>query len=418
MSLFAQLAARLRDEFGKTFRSLRNGDFLKYSSGQLVSMTGTWMRTTALQWITYELTHSALLLGLVGLCSNVPILVLTLFGGMLADRYDRRRILVVTQWLSMTLSAILTMLVFTGVLQVWMILLFSVASGIVAAFEMPSRQAFVTDLVGKGDLVNAISLNSVIFNTTRIVGPALGAVALAGLGPTVCFALDTVSFVAALWTLRGLRTRNRPSGNAGTAPGSTSAGASVWAGVRVAFGDPAIRNLLILTVFTSFFGFQFSALLPVFVTDVFHASASALGFLAAASAVGSLGASLFLASRGTPDALARNIRIASLGVPATLLLFALSRNIFLTAGIELLVGGFISMQMNSANSMLQLRVSDEVRGRVMSIYSMILLGAVPFGSVAIGSLTDKIGAPWAVAVCAIACFCAGAFYVTRRTKGN
>lgn len=414
MAPFAQLAARLRGEFGKTFRSLRNRDFLKYSSGQLVSMTGTWMRTTALQWMTYELTHSALLLGLVGLCSNVPILVLTLFGGMVADRYDKRRILVATQWFSMTFSAILTVLVFTGVLQVWMILLFSVASGIVAAFEMPSRQAFVTDLVGKSDLVNAISLNSVIFNTTRIIGPALGAIALAGLGPTVCFALDTVSFIAALWTLHGLRSRTHGKRESD----GTSGASSALAGLRLAFGDAEIRNLLILTVFTSFFGFQFSALLPVFVTDVFHSSATALGFLAAASAIGSLGASLFLASRGTPAALARNIRIASLGVPATLLLFALSRNIFLTAGIELFIGGFISMQMNSANSMLQLRVSDEVRGRVLSIYSMILLGAVPFGSVAIGSLTDRIGAPAAVATCALACFGAGLFYVTRRTKGN
>lgn len=417
MSFFAQLAARLRGEFSKTFRSLRNPDFLKYSSGQLVSMTGTWMRTTALQWLTYELTHSALLLGLVGLCSNVPILLLTLFGGMVADRYDRRRILVITQWFSMTFSAILTLLVFTDVLQVWMILLFSVASGIVAAFEMPSRQAFVTDLVGKSDLVNAISLNSVIFNTTRIIGPAVGAVVLAGLGAVVCFALDTVSFIAALWTLRGLRTRKAAPQNADGKP-TSGAATSVVAGLRFAFGDAQIRNLLILTVFTSFFGFQFTALLPVFVTDVFHSSAASLGFLAAASAVGSLGASLFLASRGTPSALARNIRIAAIGVPATLLLFALSRNIFLTAGIELFIGAFISMQMNSANSMLQLKVSDDVRGRVMSIYSMILLGAVPFGSVAIGSLTDQIGAPWAVAVCAIACFCAGSFYVTRRTKGN
>jgi predicted MFS family arabinose efflux permease len=233
----------------------------------------------------------------------------------------------------------------------------------------------------------------------------------------VCFALDTVSFVAAIWTLRGLRSRARAKPDA-DGKSVSSANSSVWAGMRVAFGDATIRNLLILTVFTSFFGFQFSALLPVFVSDVFHSSATTLGFLAAASAIGSLGASLFLASRGTPAALARNIRIASLGVPATLLLFALSRNVFLTAGIELFIGGFISMQMNSANSMLQLRVSDEVRGRVMSIYSMILLGAVPFGSVAIGSLTDQIGAPWAVAVCAIACFGAGLFYVTRKTKGN
>jgi MFS family permease len=412
MSLTTKLIARVRDEFGKTFRSLRHPNFLMYSSGQLVSMTGTWMRTMALQWITYNLTHSALLLGLVGLCANVPILVLSLIGGMAADRYDRRRILVLTQWFSMAFSAALTILVFTDSLAVWMILLFSAASGIVSAFEVPSRQAIVPDLVRGQDMVNAISLNSVIFNTTRVIGPALGAIALAGLGATVCFALDTLSFIAAIFTLRSLKIEAKPRRTK-----EQEQAASIKAGLRYAFGEPEIRNILILTVFTSFFGFQFSALLPVFVTDVFHASASALGFLAAASALGALASSLFLASRGKPAQLHRNICIASIGVGVTLLLFSLSRSLMLTAFIELFIGVFISMQMNSVNSLLQLKITDDVRGRVMSIYSMILLGAVPFGSVVIGSLTDRVGAPLAVAVCAIACLGAGVFYVTRGSKG-
>lgn len=367
----------------------------------------------ALSWITYELTHSALLLGLVGLCTNVPILVLSLFGGMVADRYDRRRILIITQWCSMALSAILTLLVATGSLSTWLILLFSVGSGIISAFEVPSRQAFVSDLVKGQDMVNAISLNSVIFNSTRVLGPALGAVALAGLGAAVCFALDTLSFVAALFTLHRLRMERKPRAEGGLQQATT-----VRAGLRFAFGNDEIRNILILTVFTSFFGFQFTALLPVFVTDVFHASASALGLLSAASAVGALGSSLFLASRGKPAALHRNICIASLGVGVSLLLFSLSHSLWLAAFVQLFVGVFISMQMNSVNSLLQLKITDDVRGRVMSIYSMILLGAVPFGSVVIGSLADRIGAPLAVAVCATACFGAGLFYVSRGSKGD
>lgn len=413
MSLATRLAAQLRDELGKTFRSLRHPNFLMYSSGQLVSMTGTWMRTMALSWITYELTHSALLLGLVGLCTNVPILILSLFGGMVADRYDRRRILIITQWCSMALSAILTLLVATDSLSTWMVLLFSVGSGIISAFEVPSRQAFVSDLVKGQDMVNAISLNSVIFNATRVLGPALGAVALAGLGATVCFALDTLSFVAALFTLYRLRMERKQRAEGGLQQSTT-----VRAGLRFAFGNDEIRNILILTVFTSFFGFQFTALLPVFVTDVFHASASALGLLSAASAVGALGSSLFLASRGKPAALHRNICIASLGVGVSLLLFSLSHSLWLAAFVQLFVGVFISMQMNSVNSLLQLKITDDVRGRVMSIYSMILLGAVPFGSVVIGSLADRIGAPLAVAVCAVACFGAGLFYVSRGSKGD
>jgi MFS family permease len=393
MAITSRLAARLRDEFGKTFRSLRQPNYLMYSGGQLVSMTGTWMQAMALSWITYSLTNSALLLGLVGVCTNIPVLFFSLLGGKVADRYDRRRVLIIGQWLSMAIAGVLTLLVFTDSLTVWMILLLSFAAGTVSAFEVPSRQAFVADLVHGQDMVNAISINSVIFNMTRVVGPALGAIALAGTGPTVCFAINTVSFSAAIFTLYKLRLEAKPRKE-----GEEEKSASISEGLRAAFGNPQIRNILVLTAFTSFFGFQFAALLPVFVKDVFNASPSALGFLSAASAVGALASSLFLASRGKPSELHRNICIAAVGVGVTLLLFALSRSLWLTAFIELFIGFSISMQLNSANSLLQLSVKDDVRGRVMSIYTMLLLGAVPFGSVVIGSLTDNVGAPLAVAV--------------------
>ena len=183
MSFTERLLARLRHELSQTFRSLRHPNYLKYSAGQLVSLTGSWMQTTALAWIAYNLTHSALFLGLVGLFCNIPVLLLSLFGGMVADRYDRRRVLVIAQWISMALATVLTALVYTDNLQVWMILALSVVSGIISAFEVPSRQAIVVDLVKGQDLVNAISLNSVIFNSTRILGPALGAILLGQIGP-------------------------------------------------------------------------------------------------------------------------------------------------------------------------------------------------------------------------------------------
>lgn len=409
MSFTERLMARFRHEFSQTFRSLRHPNYLKYSAGQLVSLTGSWMQTTALAWIAYNLTNSALFLGLVGLFCNIPILALSLFGGMVADRYDRRRVLVVTQWLSMSLAVVLTALVFSGSLQVWMILALSVASGIISAFEVPSRQAIVVDLVKGQDLVNAISLNSVIFNTTRIIGPAVGALLLGRLGASVCFGLNALSFLAAIFTLRQLKL-DKPTAS------EKRATAPLMDGVRAAFGVPEIRNILILTSLTSFFGFQFSTLLPVFVKDVFHATPEALGLLAAASAFGALTGSLFLASRGKHSELQRNITVASVAVAVTLGLFAFSSNLWLSAFIEVFIGIAISVQLNSANSLLQLTVPDNVRGRVMSLYTMILLGAAPFGSVAIGKLTDLFGAPLAVAVCAVACAGAAIFYLTRARK--
>jgi len=409
MSFTERLVARFRHELSQTFRSLRHPNYLKYSGGQLVSLTGSWMQTTALAWIAYNLTHSALFLGLVGLFCNIPILLLSIFGGMVADRYDRRRVLVVTQWFSMALAIVLTALVFTDSLQVWMILALSIASGIISAFEVPSRQAIVVDLVKGQDLVNAISLNSVIFNSTRILGPAIGAVLLGQLGPSVCFGLNAVSFLAAIITLQQLRL-DKPASD------TPSPKVPFVAGLRAAFGVKQIRDILILTALTSFFGFQFSTLLPVFVKDVFHATPEALGLLAAASAFGALTGSLFLASRGRPSQLHRNISIDSVGVAVSLGLFAFSSNLYLSAFIEVFIGIAISVQLNSANSLLQLTVPNDVRGRVMSIYTMILLGAAPFGSVVIGKLTDVVGAPWAVAVCAIACAGAAIFYVTCARK--
>lgn len=409
MSLTTQLLARLRSELSQTFRSLRLPNFRTYSTGQLISMTGTWAQAMALSWITYQLTDSALMLGLVALCTNLPVLCLSLFGGMVADRYDRRRVILCTQWAAMANAGVLTVLVLTGSLQVWMIMLLSAAAGIATAFESPSRQAFVADLVHGQDMVNAISINSVIFNSTRILGPAIGAIMLAQFGAGICFAFNTLSFLAAIWTLHSLKLGQPRKQEA-------KQHAPISEGLKIALGTPEIRAVLVLTLFTSFFGFQFAALLPVFVSDVFHASASALGFLAASSAVGALGASLFLASRGKPAQLHRNICVASVGLALTLFLFAISRTLWVTALIEVGIGIAISTQLNCTNSLLQLRITDAVRGRVMSIYTMIMLGAVPFGSVVIGYVADHIGAPLAVAVCAVACAGSAIYFVTRGRK--
>lgn len=408
-SSIKQLGARLRAELAQTFRSLRQPNYRTYSIGQLISLTGSWMQSVALQWIAYDMTHSAWLLGVVAVFTNVPVLLLSLLGGAAADRYDRRRILIATQWVELIVAVVLTALVATGSLQIWMILGLSSIMGIATAFEMPSRQALVPELSNQDDLVNAISLNSVILNSTRMVGPAIGAVLLASWGGAICFGINAFSFLAAIITLHMLRLT--PKAPVEKKPGATT---SMLDGLRAVISTPAIRNLFILTFFTSFFGFQFTVLLPMYVRDVFHRSAESLGLLTAATGVGSLAASLFFASRAKPELLKRTIKIAAVGVAVTLLAFAASPYLPLTLVILVFTGIAFSMQFNSSNSLLQLGIDDAVRGRVMSVYSMILLGAAPFGSLLIGMLADAYGAPLAVAVCGIACSFSALFFITRK----
>lgn len=411
LSPLRRLCGRVRQELSQTFRSLRHRNFRLYNLGQLISLTGSWMESVALQWITYQMTHSAWLLGLVAVCTNGPVLFFSLWGGTVADRFDRRRTLIATQWIDLLLAAVLTVLVATNVITVWMILLLSVLTGITTAFEMPCRQAIVPDLIEKQDMVNAVGVNSIILNTTRMIGPAVGAFLLATVGDAVCFGLNTLSFVAAIVTLYLLRLPQREKVRDSQ---SVDERLSITAGLKESWRNKELRNLFVLMLFTSFFGFQFSALLPVFVSDVFHESAEWLGFFAGACAFGSLAASLFIAGRLKPEGLKSTIKAAAVGISVTLLGFALSRSMIGTVVVLVLIGIVYSLLFNCSNSLLQLSVSDSLRGRVMSVYTMILLGASPFGSLVIGRVADSVGAPWAMAVCAIACGFSALFYITRK----
>ena len=405
-----ELPGRLRRELGQTFRSLKNRNFCIYSSGQLVSLTGTWMQNVALSWLTYNLTQSALLLALVGLCSNLPVLALSLAGGALADRADRRKVLLVTVSLEMVLAACLSFLFFTHHLTIGVVLFIAFIQGLITAFELPSRQAFVGDLVVGQDMVNAISLNSVIFNTTRMIGPAAGALLLAGYGEGICFALNAVSFLAAIFTLSQLRLAPAQARQKGQS-------SSLLEGLRHIKSDRTIKHLLLLTAFTSFFGFQFSFLIPVFVKTVFDSAPMALAVLTSSMAVGSLAGSIFLARTGKQEGLKRVIGIASIGVAITLLAFANSSNLWLSAILEFGIGMCVSIQLNGSNSLLQLTVPQHLKGRILSVYTMTLLGAVPFGSLVIGRLADIAGAPLSVTICAIACSVAALIFNVARRRG-
>jgi len=403
---------RLRSELKNTFRSLRNRDYRVYSSGQLISLTGTFMQNVAQSWLVYQLTSSALMLALVGVAAFAPTFLLSLVGGATADRYDRRKIIVITQWLDLIAAVVMAVLYFSNALQIWMILALSAFTGVVTAFEMPARQAFVPDLVDGRDMVNVVSINSSIMSFTRLLGPALGAALLAAFGEGLVFALNAASYVAAIVTLHMLKPRSVKPAASGTANKRQSA--SIKDGLKFVLANTTIRNVLIMTAFVSLFGMQFSILMPVFVSKVLHQSSGALGLLTAASALGSLIGALIIANRGQAGTLKRVLGLASVGVALGSFAFALSGLLWLSATIAVLLGLSTSVQMNSSNALMQLSVSDQVRGRIMSMYSMCFLGLVPIGSLLFGRIADAYGAPVSVGICAVMCSLGSLFYFTRK----
>ncbi len=407
--LFA-LFPRLREELGQAFRSLRNPNYLRYSIGQLISLIGTNMQNVAMAWLVYQMTGSALLLGTVSLASNGPVLLLSLFGGMVADRLDRRKVLIVTQWAELAFAGILTALVFTNVLQVWMILVLSVLQGIAVAFETPCRQAFVADIVEGQDMVNVVSINSSIMNMTRLVGPAVGAALLALFGAGICFLLNSASYLAAIYTLQTITTKPAARADKGKSSGTLADA------LKLVLVTPAIRNVLIITVAMGFFGLQVMALLPVFASSVLHGNESTFGYLTAATAAGSLIGSLLIASRGKASDLTKAAGWFALALAVALAGFSMSANLIMSLVALVFCGFCISMQMNSSNTILQLAVNDQYRGRVMAVYTMVVFGAVPMGTLAFGWVTDLIGAPHAVLICAAVTGLAGLFYTTRKEK--
>ena len=417
VAMFKKILAvpeRLRSELSSTFRSLRNRDYRVYSIGQLISLAGTFMQNVAQSWVVYQLTSSALMLALVGVAGFAPTFLLSLVGGSVADRYDRRKVIVITQWLDLIAAAIMAVLFFTHVLQIWMILALAAFTGVVTAFEMPARQAYVPELVEGRDMVNVVSINSSIMSFTRLLGPALGAALLAGFGEGLVFALNALSYVAAIVTLHMVKPKAEEAVAGGKSAEHDGETVSIKDGLKFVLASATIKNVLIMTAFVSLFGMQFSILMPVFVSKVLHRSSGALGVLTAASALGSLLGALIIANRGQAGTLKRVLGVASIGVAIGLSAFALSGLFWLSATVAVFLGLSTSVQMNSSNALMQLSATDQVRGRIMSIYSMCFFGLVPIGSVLFGKIADAYGAPLSVGICAVMCSIGSLYYLTRK----
>ncbi|MEJ2502135.1 MAG: MFS transporter [Gemmatimonadota bacterium] len=382
------MAQRVRASAGRATRSLGARNFRLYFTGQGLSLIGTWMQRVAMAWLVYELTGSALVLGLVGFAGRIPTLLLAAVAGVVADRVDRRRILYLTQSLSMVQALVLAGLVLTGVVEVWHVLVLATLLGILDSFDIPARQSYFIHLIDDPEAVgNAIALNSSLFNAARLIGPSVAGVLIALVGEGWVFALNGLTYfsmLAALAAMDVAPTRSRES--AGGVLGK------LREGFAFAWRFPAVRAVLLLVTTSSFFAVPFAILMPVFASDVLGGGPGTLGLLMAAQGLGALGGALFLAARETTRGLGPLIAGAATLFGAGLVAFGASTALWLSLPVLVVAGFGLMVQAAATNTFLQSVVDDGMRGRLMSLYTMAFAGVLPLGSLYAGWLADRIGA--------------------------
>lgn len=393
------------------FRALRYRNYRLFFGGQIISLIGTWMQSVAQAWLVYRLTGSSLLLGIVGFASQIPVFILAPIGGMVADRYNRRRIVITTQSSAMALAAVLAAITLAGLIRVWEIMMLAACLGVVNAFDVPARQAFVVEMVENPDLINAIALNSSMVNSARILGPAIAGILVAAIGEGWCFFANAVSYIAVITglLLMAIAPHKRVRS-------TMSALESIKEGFRFVGGTGPIRALLLLLGLVSITGMPYTVLMPIFAGSVLHSGAKGLGWLMGASGVGALIGTLALAAKRQIRGLGRWITYAALGFGGSMIVFSFSRSFLLSVALLVPVGFSMMLEMASSNTLIQTMVPDALRGRVMSFYSMMLMGMAPFGALIAGAVANRIGAPHTVMLGGIVCL-AGALIFGLRWPG-
>jgi len=394
--------------FADRFRALRHRNFRLFWSGQLVSVIGTWMQSVAQGWLMHRLTDSAWMLGVLAFTQFAPVTVLSLWAGVVADRVDRRRLILITQSLCAVQAVALAAVVSAGIVKPWMVLALAFVFGCVNAFDLPARQSFLVEMVGKEDLPNAIALNSAGFNTARVLGPAVAGLTLAAVGEAACFWINAVSYLVVIVMLLRIQPAPRVI--------EASASSGDWReGVRYVMRTPPIRNLLILLGVMSSLGFQYSTLLPVYARTILHAGAQGYGLMVSAFGLGSLLSAIMLTRRQDRWALRRNLLLA-LGTAAVGMLgFAWSRWMPLTLLMGFASGFGLIFYVATTNVMLQLTVDDAYRGRVMSLYTLMFIGTSPIGAILAGAVAQRWGAPMATSGCAVV-LAGGALWMVWRLR--
>ncbi len=389
-------------------RALRHRNYRLFFGGQIVSLCGTWMTNIATGWLVYRLSGSPLLLGVVTFAGQIPVFVLAPFAGMLVDRVDKRRGLIVTQSLAMLQSFGLAALTLGGHASVAGIAALSLVQGAITAFDIPLRQAFLVDMIeDRNDLGNAIALNSSMFNAARLVGPSLGAAVIAAVGEGWCFFIDGCSFVGVIASF--LLMRIRPSA---AAPAGRGAFADLREGWHTVSRRGPIRRIISLLAIVSLLGAPYMTLLPVFARSVLHGDAHTLGILMSSSGAGAFLGALWLAGRRSVLGLGRLIPFAAGIFGLSIIGFAMSRTLWISAAFLFAGGCGLMIQLASSNTILQTIVDDDKRGRVMAFYMMAFIGTAPFGSLLVGKLSENFGPSLTIAMGGACCVTAAAVFLS------
>jgi MFS family permease len=391
--------ASLRGLAARQFSSLRTFNYRVYFAGQLVSNAGTWMQTTGQAWLVLKLSNSPLALGTVTTLQFLPITLFTLFGGVFADRLPKRRILIITQALALLQAFALGLLVVTGLVELWHVYVLAAFLGCVNAFDAPVRQAFVVELVGRDQLTNAVALNSSLFNTARILGPAVGGLLIALVGMSATFFVNAVSYVGVLGAYIAMRPAEFHAVDRRAAAGNVLT--QVAEGVRYSVRTPAVLFLFIIIAFIGMFGYNFTVIIPLVAEFVLKVGPGKFGLLTSAMGVGSLASALVIAGKGRIST--RALLFAAGAFVVLLGALALSPWFLLSAGLLVLLGAAGVAFSTTINTSLQLTVPDHLRGRVMSIYFLLFAGSTPFGGYLTGLLAEALGVPAALSILAVIC---------------
>jgi len=383
----------------RPFSALRHRNFRLFWSGQLISLMGTWMHSPAQGWLVLRLTDSPFYLGLTGTAGSIPILLFALAGGVVADRFRKRHTLLTMYMALMALALTLGILTSAGLVSIWHILFIAFLTGTGYAFEIPSRQSFFIELVGREDLLNAIALNSAAFNAARTIGPAIAGMLIGRLGVSVCFYINSLSFLAVIAGL--LRMRFQDGGARATEGRGMKR--DLIEGLRYIFHESDVHRLIFFIGLLSFFGLPYITFLPVYARDILKTGAEGLGLLMALAGAGAFTGAIGLAIKGDSSNKERHLMLSALVFSSSLMMFSISRIAWLSCILLFLVGWGVVNQIATTNTIIQLRVPDRLRGRVMSVFTLVFLGMASLGNLAVGSLAHYTGTQIALMICALIC---------------
>lgn len=398
-----------------TFRALRYRNYRLFFWGQLVSLIGTWMQQTAMSWFVYEITNSKFLLGAVAAVGSAPMMLFATWGGSLADLYPKRSILVATQTAQMICAFLLAVGIWAGFANATFIVIIAALNGVAMGFDMPARQAFTVEMTSREDLLNAISLNSSVVNGARVIGPSLAGLMIGAVGVATCFLINALSFVA---VIAGLLMMRLPAFERKAA--IVSPAEHAWNGIVYSFQHPRVRTILLLFLAVGIFGWSYMVVMPAFARDVLGRGADGFGILLSASGTGALIGALFVATYGH-RVKPRKLALGGVWVfSAALLAFSFARNFYVALGFLFVAGFGMLLFFSTTNTVLQTIVADDMRGRVMGVWSLIFGAMIPLGSLEAGAVANWFGTPTALALGGIVCAVSGlvALLVIRRREAQ